>query len=669
MAPKKQVSPAIRILRGERDASARATHLEAATRKFLVTTNERKYMSTKTNFKRIALVAVAALGLGVLSSVPTQAAVAGLTVTAVDGTASLAKSDSTTAATITIGATMELNDSMTIEVVQISKPAGSANTYKLFFHNLDSTTSTKAADQTLLDTMVVATAAGATAVATAKLAVIPATVVSTNASETAVAITDGAGTNKLRYASLAAATQVVGHKIGLQLDSTTARTAGTYAYRVFIKVFNKGSSNGTGLTAQVTPDQTVTADVNIVVAAAASASTTATGTNNFAFISNTSTSINDGIAARDDSTLAVVATAGSSSVGYIYVGNRNAANASGVAKESLTATVTGVGSVCVSAAATCGTNITVAATGDYQFELRPNGSAGVSTIKITSLVTGATYTKSITYYAKAAKTITAAAYNPVLAIGDNATAIAATAVDAAGVNWGGQAYIVASAAADALIGGSATTPVACSYSAEDLTHFCPVSTLLAGTAKFKIIDASTVALATATSNEVTVTVSNASANTVKLAFNKASYAPYEKAYITVTVLDAAGKTLQGQTFANLFAAGGITSSSAFSSGSDTVTAVSIETAKANSATAPTTAGAKTYTVYMPATGTLTITATGGTSLLAAGRVAVTASATISDSGAAALAAVTALATQVASLRTLITTLTNLVLKIQKKVKA
>jgi len=42
MTPKKQVSPAIRILRGERDASARATHLEAATRKFLVTTNERK---------------------------------------------------------------------------------------------------------------------------------------------------------------------------------------------------------------------------------------------------------------------------------------------------------------------------------------------------------------------------------------------------------------------------------------------------------------------------------------------------------------------------------------------------------------------------------------------------------------------------------------------------
>jgi hypothetical protein len=42
MTPTIQVSPVIRISRGERDVSARATHLEAATRKFLGATNERK---------------------------------------------------------------------------------------------------------------------------------------------------------------------------------------------------------------------------------------------------------------------------------------------------------------------------------------------------------------------------------------------------------------------------------------------------------------------------------------------------------------------------------------------------------------------------------------------------------------------------------------------------
>jgi hypothetical protein len=73
---------------------------------------------------------------------------------------------------------------------------------------------------------------------------------------------------------------------------------------------------------------------------------------------------------------------------------------------------------------------------------------------------------------------------------------------------------------------------------------------------------------------------------------------------------------------------------------------------------------------MPTGGTsVSVSVTGGTAVASAGRVAVTASATISDSGLAALAAVQALATTVASLKTLITTLTNLVLKIQKKVKA
>ncbi len=51
----------------------RALFGQAKTRKFLILTNERKKMSTKTTFKRIALVAVAALGAGVLSVAPASA--------------------------------------------------------------------------------------------------------------------------------------------------------------------------------------------------------------------------------------------------------------------------------------------------------------------------------------------------------------------------------------------------------------------------------------------------------------------------------------------------------------------------------------------------------------------------------------------------------------------
>ena len=68
-----------------------------------------------------------------------------------------------------------------------------------------------------------------------------------------------------------------------------------------------------------------------------------------------------------------------------------------------------------------------------------------------------------------------------------------------------------------------------------------------------------------------------------------------------------------------------------------------------------------------------MTATGGASLPVAGQVAVSASTTVSDNAATALAAVTALASQVSAFITKInaqiTTLTDLVMKIQKKVKA
>jgi len=168
-----------------------------------------------------------------------------------------------------------------------------------------------------------------------------------------------------------------------------------------------------------------------------------------------------------------------------------------------------------------------------------------------------------------------------------------------------------------------------------------------------------------------VTVSTASANTVKLTWDKASYVPGEKATLLVSVLNSTGTSVGSGTFTNLFATGGISLSVAAGNGSDTLTAVALTTRSlASLALGTGTDPVAAYTVYMPSSGgTVTAKATGGLSLALAGQVAVSASTTVTDSGAAALAAVTALATTVASLKTLITTLTNLVLKIQKKVKA
>jgi hypothetical protein len=80
-------------------------------------------MSTKTTFKRIALVAVAALGLGVLSVAPSSAAVINLALTPVNGTATTAVSDSSTAATLRVTFTGQSNiDTVTITSYVSSKP-------------------------------------------------------------------------------------------------------------------------------------------------------------------------------------------------------------------------------------------------------------------------------------------------------------------------------------------------------------------------------------------------------------------------------------------------------------------------------------------------------------------------------------------------------------------
>jgi trimeric autotransporter adhesin len=646
MTPKKQVSPAIRILRGERDASARATHLEAATRKFLVTTNERKQMSTTTNFKRIALVAVAALGMGVLSSVPSQAAFSGaagsqltLSTTAAAGTLAGAASDSTTAGTVSI-AGLALGaasiDSYSVTAVAKSRPAAATSQPTLNFLVVD-TVGTTGGDPTLTGSTSVL--AIATAAPTQLLA---------DSRTTMVALSAGAGYLNVKYKFF-------------QDSNSAQRKAGTYVYTVIVTPFSGAAGQGIA--------QTI--DVSVVTAAAASASETVDPTKSTAGMALGATT-----GATTDAIITADATASPTAVGTLSVRTYNSSSVA--VAESVTVSISGAG--ILKSGDVAGTSLVLNSSGSADISILPDGRAGIATISVkTTTVTFAN--KTVTFYAKAAKTITATVATPLLKVGTNAGAVRSAAVDANGNLWAGTSYIVASSAADALIAGS-TTPVEClPYVATDGYAKCPLTAIATGTAKFKIIDASTVALATATSNEVTVTVTAATLASVKIEFDKATYAPNERAMIYVTPLDAAGKAMQSATYTNLFttgATGGISVNGALSYSGSTTTADSLTaahgftTAEQNSSTSRSRAGSMQFTVYMPAAGgTVTLTATGGTALAESLRKTggITASATVTDSGAAALAAVTALATTVASLKTLITTLTNLVLKIQKKVKA
>ena len=630
----------IRISQGERDASARATHLEAATRKFLVTTNERKQMSTKTNFKRIALVAVAALGMGLLSSAPSQAgwngtAGSALTLTVTNGTAGLtgAKSDSTTAGTFGVtGLATASTDSIGVTIINKSKPATSGDFPAPLFMLVDTGTST----------------AGLVAPLGRK-----SNTVAHSGTFTSIAAYTETSTS-VQIAPAGSNTGYVSSNFLVFLESATStRIAGTYTYTI---IATPTTSSGT------VAGTSQAVDISFVVTAAAGDSLAINPATSTAFMGTTT-------GATSDAVISALATASVTPAAYIRVTTKNAAGTE--RPETITATISGAG--LLNFGGISGSSLTVMGTGGSDISVLPNGVAGTATITI-STSTRTFSTKTMTFYAAAPATLVASVATPLATVGSNSDVVRVTAKDAAGVSWAGALYIYASTAADALIAGS-STPVLCTWDSADDRHECPVAGTSAGTAKFKTINASTVAAATVTSNEVSVVVSQATATTVKLEFDKASYAPGERARIYVTPLDSTGKAMQSATYSNILAAGGISTTSALTfAGSTTtaesLTAVAVTTRGNSSSTTGAKAGSFEYTVYMPVSGgTVTISATGGSSLPIAGRVAVTASATVTDSGAAALAAVNALATTVASLRTLITTLTNLVLKIQKKVKA
>jgi len=560
-------------------------------------------MSTKTTFKRIALVAVAALGLGVLSVAPSFATPGTQSITAVNGTSSTASNyDSTTAATFSWSARMEVGDTVTVTVSPKAIPSGAvANLGHLRY--LDSTSAANSF------TGIISAAAANTA----------------NGAQATKLDSVTAANNVNTFHIRTTAAGFVGANFRVELDSATARTAGTYTYTVTTRTYNADEN---------TVDKTTDTDVSIVVSAVASASLTPSAVTSFANINLAGATSQATLGT--DAIISKVSTAGGIA-GYIYVGNRNASNAVDKAQDSLTATVTGAGVVCSTAvtlsatpsAVTCGKSIKVSASaGDYQFIVQADGTAGLSTIVVTSSVAGWSVTKTANFFAKAAKTLTASVFTPILVVGTNDSAVAVTAVDAAGNNWTGTAYIVATAAADALIGGSATTPVACVLASDNSKHYCPVSTISTGTANFTVIDAATVALATATSNSVAVKSSNATAATVKIAFDKATYAPNEKAIITVTPLDASGNVMQAVSGSYLAAA--LTSNVALTiaGGTATLPGASAITTVAYNGTDKT-AGTLSYVVFMPAsTGTVTLTGKGGAALPAAGQVTVTASAAV-----------------------------------------
>jgi hypothetical protein len=566
------------------------------------------------SFKKIALGLAAAMSFGVLSALPTSAAVNAPTLTIDSATDAVTSGESATAVVTLSFISETLADTATVISAMFSQPTGSA----------------KSATLSLLET------------STASV-VIAGNNVSANVNSTV---------NTPTYVTA---------KFKVTLDAPTV--AGTYD----AKILTTSPVNGPSVSWTVTVKA---ADLT------PSASTT-------------TSIINSGevtTATADASVYAPKATS-TDAAAVIVVTPKNAAG--GSATESILATVTGSGLIGYGTNAT-----TMSATGralvipnGNHIGVFADGTAGVSTITLTTLTGTVIATEKVTFYGDIA-TIVATPVKSVIAVGANTSTVKAVAYDAAGVTVGaGTLNAFSSDVAVVSDSGTAATIV----NGEALFTLTGVK---AGGVAITVKSGTIASAPVATRVEAAVAA-------VKLSFDKGVYLPGEAATITVTPIDAAGLPLSAKTHANLFATGGITSTYAFGSGSDVLTGVSVTTD---------TSTVKTFKVFMPLTeNVVTISATGGSSLPLAGQIVVTATAEVSNAAAkaatkasedaakaaqaatdaalsaskaaeaatlSAQAAVDAVAklsadvsAMIASLRKQITALTSLVVKIQKKVRA
>jgi len=633
-------------------------------------TIERKQMSTKTTFKRIALVTVAALGFGVMSVVPSNAVVNAdsLTLSAATAAQTTAETQTASSAVATISfLPTAAGDSMSVTASLVSGPAGN----------------------TALPYLSVTETASA-------------------GSDSATAIALGAKTepnNKAVAAAMAAsAVTTVKYAVYVGKDSLTAPTvAGTYVVKL-TPALNGGTTGGGNATAQtLTITVTTAPTLDPVATTATSIITTAADTTSATDVAVTAIKTADTAAER----------------AIIKVSPKNAAGVA--ATESYTAVVkSGPGSLgelvdgsknSSTFGSSAATARVIAVRSNSWIAVYSDGAAGVSTIEIQSKAGVVLATETVTFYGTATSAKSTVA-SPVIgaASGAGAGAIVVQLFDGTTEIKDPTTFYVTSSATT-VISGAYTSTGSLTYDTTEGGFVVNLTGVAAGTANITV---GTKSSATATTGveaaAVAVRVGSTTVDDVKVAFDKASYLPGELATITVTPVDKDGAILSSSDTYTVFATGGIVAPVALGTGSQTITGTAAHDGGVAGAGLGTD-GAATYKIYMPAyqgtfvfkytTGTMATTAKSAVARTisvdviaadggAAAAAAEEATAAANDATDAALSAAeaaeaaTAMAQEgvdavaelsasvtklISALRAQITTLTNLVVKIQKKVRA
>jgi trimeric autotransporter adhesin len=647
----------VRIHGGEFDTSARAMYrvsekgslisyekafsTRADLRIVRGSTIERKQMSTKTTFKRLALVTVAALGLGVLSVAPSSA------VPQADKLTLAATTASTTQGTaVSVNATLEFSqetssDTMTLTLGYVSAPSG-FSTGDVSFTN-------------------------------------PATAVTTDLPASGLTAETETATGS-RVAKISATGSGVYVNKTLAVTLGTSAKVGTYVVRVTPAVFVASGTAPVGSAVAQTITFTVAAKT---IGSRSAFIGTAVGATDTATADAAATSlVFDGKAATGAKARLDVAQM------YGATGNDTASAADG--GEVVVTIDKGLVSKTNDYSAAAASVTTAAATSGpggkaaYPYWIFSNGTVGKATITIT--VGGVALTSKTVNFSGVATAIVATLTTgqPAFAAVGGTTTYTITATDSA------------AGAATALPTGmtvksSDTSVATVAISGNNLVT---VTGVKAGTATITVTDPATSAAATAATFVATVAAVRPTAAPT-ITFDAASYEVGSLVTMTVSANMADSATAQ------LFTSTGIVLSAAV---------VASGTAIPNNGQHAIVGGKATYKFYAPAvSGTLAYTATTGgavditTAATVAGSIAITNAATDAATAAAELAeaaaqdatdaaldateaatlagalaqeavdAVADLSTQVATLiaalKKQITTLTNLVIKIQKKVKA
>ena len=592
----------VRIHGGEFDESARAIHredglktIQAESGIVLGSTIERKQMSTKTTFKRIALVAVAALGFGVMSVAPSNAAT-GVYIwhgnyasngncNAAAGYACSDVIDDTS--WVIAGQPASYGFQQTFSAAAVADSVSS--TWSL--------TSAGSLAGWEVPTLAIAGWNGATAgKAAANVAAADFTgefdttgdwgFVSDDepyASAAKLAAAQNATTTVAGYTATTAAS-AAGGTIGNVKTTFTPAVAGTY-------VFTLTTTGGT------THTWTIKAYANQLAMDAGKGIDQALNTGKTTSILNSG----ETDTATTDATVTKSMALSATSAATIKVTPKNAADAA-IPAQTISVTVAGPGTVAIATTLVAanalsvgaGRAVTATTAGDYHVAVFADGTPGVSTITI-SVGTTVIGVEKVTFYGAATTIIPTVAKSILNTGNNNDNAITAIVTDAAGVPVAGQAVSTVSDTAATI----AVAAAACdAVSDGDGKVNCDLNGAAAGSAKITLTATNTAGAAISSAAKE-VRVSDGVATTVVYSFNKATYAPGEAAVITATVSNAAGLMPGGGAGYNL--SGAVTANYALTS---------LTPAMTGTVTTSGDTGQATYTAVMPTgvSGTLQLVA-------------------------------------------------------------